>query len=338
MSEQFVNALEVEIQGSIEGLAETLEYAVLWGNDVDEKQYDGIDAAIINDGTASKSVANGGNVLDVNGVITLSDLDNMLDAVEQGRGTTSDMKVFVASPQMISKISGLQTKIQRTVQQVEFEGGFRMDTYRGVPLVPSGFVRPAATTTSPDVTATAAAGGSLADNTYYYRIASVTKYGEQFVGGEDSATTATTNNSVTLTWTADSNAKLYKIYRGTSAGAANLELLDVIAAKTYASDGSVSGNVTSYTDDGSKTPNSAYKPLDDTSGHEEVIFLVNLDGRRGARLVGNLSPLGERLDTFVSYVPLATTRSSFDYMIETFHALVVPHPTLHAIARRARTA
>lgn len=339
MSEQFVNALATEIEGSVEGLAELMEYAVLWGNDTDTKQYDGIEAFIINDSTAQKTIGNGGNVNDVNGVITLSDLDDMLDAVETGRGTTNDNKVIIASPQMISKITGLQTKIQRTVQQIEFEGGFRMATYRGIPMVPSGFVRPAGTTTSPDVTATAAAGGSLADDTYYYRIASVTRYGEQLVGGEDSATTATTNNSVALSWTADSNAVLYKIYRGTTAGADNLELLDVIAAKSYDSAGTVSGNVTSYTDDGTKTPVSSVKPLDPVSSVvEETLFVVNLDPRRGAHLVGNMSPLGERLDTFVSYVPLAVTRSSFDYMIESFHALVVPQPTLHAVARRVRVA
>ena len=137
----------------------------------------------------------------------------MIDVVETYRGTNRDPKVFIASQQMISKLSGLQTKIQRTVQQVEFEAGFRLDTYRGIPMLPSGFVRPATTTTSPTVTATAAAGGSLADDEYFYRIASVTMYGEQIIGAENSATTATTNNTVALTWTADTNAKLYKIGR-----------------------------------------------------------------------------------------------------------------------------
>lgn len=333
MTEEFVNALETEVIGSMESFADLFEFGVMYGNDVDAYQFSGLDTYIAEDTTAQKSVDLGGNVVDVNAVLTLDDMDAMLDAVEKYRGTEQDRKVFIASPQMISKISGLQTKINREVQMIEFEGGFRMATYRGVPLLPSSFVRPAATTTSPTVTATAAAGGSLADDEYFYVISSVTNYGEQIAGVEDSATTATTNNSVTLTWTADANAKLYKIYRGLSTGV--WTLLDTIAAKTYDGEGTVSANVATYTDDGSKTPVSAIVPLE--SG-EENIFLANLDVRRGASVLGNISPLGTPQENFLSYIPLATTRSSYDYMIESFMAVKLPYAHLHAVARRVRTA
>lgn len=331
VSERFINALESEIVGSMEGLADLFEMMILWGNDADQYQFNGLDTYIAEDAVAGRSIASGGSILDINAVLTLSHLDSMIDAAEQHRGTQDDTKVFIASQQMISLISGLQTKIQRQVQTVEFEGGFRMETYRGIPLVPSSFVRPAGTTTSPTPSGTATAGGTLANDEYFYAISSVTMYGEQLVGVEESTTTASTNNSVTLTWTADANARLYKIWRGTATG--ELYLLCVIAAKTYAADGSVSGNVTSFIDNGSYTVNTAIRPLE---AGEECIFLANLDPQRGAALIGALSPLGDAVDNFVTFTQLAITRSTFDYMIESFTALKVPYPQLHAVARRVR--
>lgn len=330
MSEKFINALRTEIDGSVEGLADLIEYSLLWGDTADTYQFNGIDKFIRGDSTA---LAN--NVFDLNSVVTLTDLDNMLDATEAFRGTNRDPKMFIASQQMISKITGLQTKIQRTVQEVDFEGGFRMATYRGVPLVPSNFVRPAGTTTSPSLTgnATATAGGSLADGAKYYRLASVTMYGEQLIGAEGTATTATTNNSVTLTWTADPAARLYRVYRGTTTGADNLTLIATIPAKTYAADGSVSGNKTSFIDDGSYTATTQYVPL---SAGEECVFLVNGNPERGSKIVGALSPIGEKVDSYITFTDLARVKSTFDYMIESFMALQVPYPSLHAVARRVR--
>jgi hypothetical protein len=328
MSEKFIDALRSEIDGSVEGLADLIEFSLLWGDSSDAYQFSGIDTFIRNDSTARAN-----NVFDLNAVISLTDLDNMLDATEGFRGLERDPKMFIASKQMISKITGLQTKIQRTVQEIEFEGGFRMATYRGVPLVPSSFVRPLVTTTSPAVTATASAGGTLADDEWFYRIASVTMYGEQLIGAEDSATTATTNNSVTLTWTADANARLYKIYRGTVTGADNLDLIATIAAKSYDSAGTLSTNIATFIDNGSYTALSEYVPQ---SAGEESIFLINGNPNRGSQIVGSMSPIGDPLDTFITFTELARVKSTFDYMIESFMALKVPTPSVHAVARRAR--
>lgn len=333
MSERFINALESEIVGSMEGLADLFEYSMLWGNKNDAYQFDGLDTFIANDAQAGQLISAGGNILSPDNVVTLTHLDDMIDAATGFRGVGGDPKAFIMSRQMISKITGLQTKIQRSVQQIEFEGGFRMATYRDVPLVPSDFVRPRATTTSPTVTATAAAGGTMVDGTYHYGISSVTMFGEQLVGATDSATTATSNNSVALTWTADPAARLYKVWRGSSA--TTMKLLTVIPAKTYDSAGAVNGTVAAYTDTGAATVNTAIDPL--TTGHESI-FLANFNPDRGAALVGNLSPLGERTDNFVSYVPLATRKSAFEYMIESFAALKVPHARLHAVARRVKLA
>lgn len=335
MSDRFVDALSAELSGSMEAMAQAIEWAMMYGNDVDAYQFNGIDTYISENATAKKLISQGGSILNVDAALALTDLDAMIDNVSSYRGTAGDPMVFLASPQMISRVSGLQTKMSRESQMVEFEGGFRMRTYRGIPLYPTSMTRPLATTTSPTVTATAAAGGSLADATYYYAISSVTEAGEQLHGVIDDATTATTNNKVNLTWTADANAKLYKIFRGTTTGADNLGLLAVIAAKTYNADGSVNTNVAAWSDDGSLTPNTAIQPL---ATGEETVWLLNLSPERGVKMLGKISQIGEPINQWMTYLPLAPRKSAFEYMIETFMAQQVPYPYLHAIARRAKTA
>lgn len=336
-SARFTNALAQEIDGSIEGITQLIEWSLMYGNKNDAYQFDGLEAQMLADATARKSVNSGGNILDVDGVIALSHLDAMIDAVRKYRQTQRDRIAFMASTGMISKISGLQTRVSRTVNQVEFEGGFRMTTYRDVPIIPTSYLTPESTTTSPAVTATIAAGGSLPAATYHYRIASVTDLGEQLAGASDDATSATTNNTADLTWTADPNALLYKIYRGSSATADDMSLIAVIAAKTYAADGSVNGMVASWSDTGTATAITSMKPL---SSGEETLTLVNLDqaSERGLSVVGMMSPLGDPVDTFVSFFPLATRKSAYEYVLEAFMAAIVTQPTTHVIARRAKLA
>ena len=335
VSERFVNALQAELIGSLEGLAEMVEWSVIFGNDIDTYQINGLATQMEEDSTAKTALASGGNILNVDGVVTLTHLDNMIDRVNSYRAAQRDARAFLMSNEMISKVSGLQTRVARNVDSVEFPGGLRFSSYRGVPLLPASYATPAVTTTSPAATATKGAGGSLADDEYFYVIASVTDAGEQLHGTENSATTETTNNKVVLTWTADANAKLYKIYRALTTGTDNHGLLATVAAKTYASDGAISTNVATWTDDGTYTPNTNVKPL--TTG-EQSIFLVDLDAQRGLQSVGMMSPLGERTETFFNYIPLATRKSAFEYMIEGFMAALVPYPQLHAMARRVKLA
>lgn len=333
MSQRFINALEAELIGSVEAMANLIEYGLMYGNDVDSYQFNGLDTYIAEDSTAQKSINNGGNILNVDGAGSLAHLDAMIDQVETYRGTMNDQKIFIMTPQMISYVTGLQTRINREVQTVEFEGGFRMSTYRDIPLYPSGFLRPLATTTSPTVTATAAAGGSLVDDEWFYGISSVTSYGEQLMGTTDSATTATTNNSVDLTWTADPDANLYKIWRGTADGADNMQLLTVIAAKTYNSDGEVTGSVEAWSDEGTLTPVAAIEPL---ATGEESVFLTNISEVNGLKMLGKINVMGESMNNWLTYIPLAPRKSALEYLVESFMSVQCAYPTLHAVARRIK--
>lgn len=332
----FTDVLVDEIESATDGFKNLLEFLTVWGmaddNDFagDAYQYSGIYAWLLEDAAAD-------NVFDIDGTVTLSDLDDMLDQVQSYRNLGDIQWLFLMSNQMKSKVSALQTLIRRSAPMVEFAGGFRMETYRDIPVLPTSFTRPTDTALALTSATETGAGGTigLGDGVYRYKIASITLFGEQDSGAMQSATvTAATHDSVALVWTADTSAKLYAIYRteaGEADADANYDLIDIIAAKTYDGSGNVSGNVGTYSDDGTQTPITNVHPQ--ASG-DESIFLVGLDRNQGvARPV--LSPeLGEPLDELVRYVPLVENTDSVQFRLKSYQTLQVPWGQLQAVARR----
>jgi hypothetical protein len=279
-------------------------------------------------------------MIDASGTtVTLLHLDTMLDNTKNlYQNLRNDPYVFIMSPGMISKISGLETRIQRDVQTIEYEGGFVFATYKGVPLVPSGFVKPAATSTSPSDLAAAADGtatGKLADDTYYYSIASITKYGEQLAGTECNVVLngGGTTQNVDLTWTADSSAMLYAIYRGLTTGFDNLELIDIIPAMTYTNGIGVS-DIAIYDDLTALLP--TYTKVNPMTTPEETIFLLNLSVENGvSRPV--LSPtLGDPIADLIHYIPIPVSDDTHAFRLKSYHALQVPWGTSCAVTRRVK--
>lgn len=334
MSERFVNALSESIETAVLGYANAAEFGFLFGNmNADGRQMHGIISQILDDATAKTAYTSGGNVYDINAALTLTHLDNILDRTAAYRGSSNDARVIIASREMISRISALQTRVTRESPRVEYEGGFVMETYRGVPLLPSDLLVPKATSTSPSLTATPVAGGTLADATRYYAISSVTLAGEQKPSALVSGATATTNNTIRLTWTADANAKLYYIWRAASNSIDAAGLLAVIPALTYDGNGNVTGAVAQWDDTGANTVNAAVLPLN----VGEQLFVINTSmNERGVKIMGAVSPLGDPIDDYVTFTPLATINAAFRFMIEGFMGVKVPYPTLNGILRRAK--
>ena len=339
-SRSFTDVMVDEIESATEGLADLFEYSTVWGfgddlpHSGDAYQYSGIYAWALEDGNTD-------SILDLDGTVTLTAMDSVMDATMHAYRNVRDMQwLWLMSPQMNSKVTGLQTLIRRAVPTLTFEGGFEMETYRGVPILKTGFTRPAGTTTSPAVTAAVAGTGggfALGDGLYRYKIASITLYGEQVAGTADSDTVTTaTHDTVDLTWTADANAKLYAIYR-TLAGEAdaddNYDLIDVIAAKTYNADGSVNTSVAAYSDTG-LTGDSNVHPL--ASG-DEHIFLVGLGQRQGVSRPVLVPEIGEPMDALVNYVPLTETTDSLQFRLKSYHTLQVPWGQLQGMIRRVST-
>jgi hypothetical protein len=333
----FADSLAEEVESALQGLKNLFEYSTVWGagNDIftgDAYQYSGVYPWLLNDGSLV-------NIVDADGTITLEDLDAALDATKEAYGEfRNDPYVFLASGGMISKISGLQSKINRDVQMVEFEGGFRMATYREIPIVNSGYLKPLATTTSPAVTAAAGGDGTgnLTDDEYFYQVASITINGEQIAGTEDSVTLSGggSDQNVDLSWTADSTALLYAIYRGLTTGTDNLELIDIIAAKTYDSTGAVDGSVEAYDDTTALTP--TYSSVHPMAAAEETLFLVNLSTRNGlARPILNPT-LGDPVNELVRFAPIPVSSDSYAFRLKSYHAVQVPWGQSCAVIRRAK--
>lgn len=331
MDEAFVDAFAAELEGSLEGMANVMEYGVLWGasNDLagltgDAYQFSGIIPML------AKNAPN--NFISAGGAkVSLDYLDQAIAAVSKYRGVGADPKMWFMGVRMKQVVDGLQTRVQIPLTSVELaDGKISMGAYSGAPIYETDFVVPEDATTSPTVTATKAAGGALADATYTYKIASITLYGEQVAGTASAGiTTETTNNSVDLTWTADANAKSYMIFRKTGAG--EYGLLDVIPALTYDGNGTVNGVVETYSDEGAKTPIAKVIPL---ATGEQNIVLVNRNPRRGIALLGKIDDMGRPLDRLVSFIELARTKDSYDFFLKNYSSLKMVHPNVAAAVIR----
>lgn len=95
-----------------------------------------------------------------------------------------------------------------------------------------------------------AAGGALTAGTYKYYLTTLNANGESTVGTEVTVTTASTNLTAHLTWTAVTGATGYKVYRTAAGGASNTELLVTTL-----------GLVTTYDDTAVGSPSGAFPTL-----------------------------------------------------------------------------
>jgi len=139
------------------------------------------------------------------------------------------------------------------------------------------------------------------------------------------------NKTANLTWTADANAKLYMIWRKKDSGA--YQLLDIINALTYDGAGKVNGTRASYSDAGAKTP-VAVKPL--LAGEEQIVF-INTNPDRGVSIMGLVDDMGRPVENIASYVELARTKDSYDYMLKSYLTLKLVYPNLIGTLRHIKT-
>jgi len=331
---KFIDALAEELTGSLEGMSNLLEFGTLFGtsNDIgftgDAYQFTGILPLVYKYAPS--------NVIDAGGdKIALADLDNALAKVQgAGRQVRNDPKLWMMGLQMKQVVDGLQTKVSLPLATATLaDGKIEMDAYGKAPIYETDYLVPASTTTSPAVTAAQGDNtGNLSAGTYTYIISSVTAYGEQVGGTASSGIVAdASHKNIDLTWTADSNAKSYMIFRKEGSGAYGL--LDIIAAKTYDADGAVNGSVESYEDAGAKTPITGVKPL---ATGEQVITLLDINPARGAAFVGLVDDMGSRTDGLVSYVELARVKDTYDYMLKSYVTLRMIYRNLSAVIRHAK--
>jgi len=333
-----LDALALEIDLSLQGLSDIIEWSTLYGTADDQGftgdpyMYSGILASIYNN-VASTNVIDGGG-----DKITLAELDALIDAIDY-RGTDGDPKFFIMAGNMKQVVDGLQTQVQMNIESAElFDGKVTMGTYDGLPIFKTNMVKPATGATG--VTDLAAAEGSDvssgATNTEYgYRVSSITFEGEQ-VAVAEATVTPTADYDVDLTWTADPDAYAYMIWREPATGGGHV-LRDIIPAFTYDAAGTVNGSVESY-NDADFSAGSVNENIQCLEAGEQIIILANASNRNGASYLGLVDSMGQQIESMVSYVPLARTKDSYDFMLKSYLCMKVVNPLLFAVLRHVKTA
>lgn len=326
-AEKNYDAQVVELENHLQAFGNDMATYLLYGNaGADVYTFSGLDFF-----TATYRVNEvSGGVVPTN----LTSLDYMIDSSNRRKGQPH-RRCFIMSPELLTKYSQLYTQVRdnreaiRGTKVIEIDGGWRLQTYRDIPILESSQTRPQGQMGAV-VAAHAGAGATIPDDQRFFQVAPVTWDGEQIASTEVSDTSVN-SDTVTLTWTAYTGALFYKIY---ASGASGTEtLVAIISAFTYDGSGTITASVTSYTWTGIEplTPITASVPthmqsdvpLNYTGGvPPEVVFFWDLDPYQGMGKVPYTSKGGNRLNGFAEVIPLAKLDDHDDFLIKAYPALV----------------
>lgn len=351
-SKNFIDAAAVEMENHIQSHVYDMVTEIMYGNDnADAYQWPGLDSFIA---TNRVNQAYGGAV-----PTDLSFLDDMIDRnlVRQG---ASHRKAFLMSPYMLSKVSRLLTHVRLNqglsaggLSVVDIPGGWRLQSYRDIPIVQSTQCRPIAQmgTITPS---TSSSGGTIAAATYYFHVAYVDWNGESLAATEVSQVTSGSTSTITLTWTAVTGAFLYKIYA--SAATTTEKLVLILPAKLYTADGTPADAVTSVTI--TTTPTSRNPTISAINGTAvagtatgggivpaitasvsagqandvpltgslasppEIVALWDLDEIQGLGKFAYTNSAGSKFNGLVTVEPLAKTDDNLPFMVKTYGTMI----------------
>lgn len=340
-SKKYIDASTAEMENHLQAHVYDIINAIKFGNAGSNKYaFDGLDKLIK---TNRVNEARGGTV-----PTDLAFLDDMIDANIRKNGAGHN-KVLMMSPEMQSLVSRLLTNVRLmqgnagTLGHVEINGGWRLATYRDIPILPvadmGGNTVKVGTVTA-DVTGT----GSVPAGNYFVQVSAITLDGETLASEEVEAK-ATASSSIKLEWGAVENASYYKIYCGKTAGSE--KLVAVVPACTYDGTGTYVSDVTGVeitTDPTVKNPtlklvatgsfvdpaitNSVTDamandyPLVATGGvAPETVMLWDLDKYQGLGKVPYTNAGGDKFGGLVTMTPLAITDDNIPFMVKSYLAL-----------------
>jgi hypothetical protein len=221
-----VDLRATEINGAIQGYYWDVETFMGWGNAAStlngaQPQFDGLDTQI-----QQFSAGGSQNVIDYAGrSLSLATLDELMVMVSSNSAqpVQGASWMYVMSVSAEARIAQL-LEAQQRFNDVEVAAGLIVATYKRVPLVPSSFLSTLGYAVGTVTAATSTTGGSLAANTYYYKISAVVaRQGEILPSPEVSQATTGSTSTVTLSFTPPTGqdglgTQLYKVWRGTAAG------------------------------------------------------------------------------------------------------------------------
>jgi hypothetical protein len=346
-SKSYIDAAAAEMENHLQSHAYDIITALLWGHAKANKySVDGLDALVE---TNRSNNAIGGEVPQ-----SLSFLDDMIDQNIEKQGS-AHAKCFLMSPKMQSAVSRLLTNVR--LQQgsagtatVEISGGWRLETYRNIPILPVSSIGSG----KRKMGAITAANGA----TNYFRVAVVTYDGESEASDVIQGGSA---SSAALNWAAEDGAFYYKIYAGSAE--ATLKLVAIIPAQTYDGIGTYQAEVAGVAINGNPTlPNQPLTlvapagvtaisaptitdklaqdaPFVATGGSvPEAVALWDLDKYQGLGKVPYTNQGGDRFNGLVTIEPLAKTDDFVSFLIRTYFALCPSWEATSVISRGWRTA
>jgi hypothetical protein len=237
-SKNYVDAASVEMENHVQAHVYDMVTEIMYGNDnADALMWPGLDTFIA---TNRQNEVRGGVVPG-----DLSFLDNMIDANIQRQGA-SHRRVFIMSPQMLSKVSRLLTNVRLNqglssggMSEIDIPGGWRLQAYRDIPIIQSTQCRPVGSMGTLTTSFTANAG-TVPAKYYAFQVSYVDWNGESLASAESVIQATDGTHCVKVAFTAIAGAFLYKVYCSNSAssGAQNAEKLTcIIPAQLYDSNG-----------------------------------------------------------------------------------------------------
>lgn len=328
------DVIAYEIENQSTALAYDLGYAIWHGNTLaNQYEFNGVVTAAVTNRTQF-----GGGV-----PTNLTFLDNLYDQSARRIGNYHK-KAWLMSSEMLSLTGRLVRDVTRTeLHTKELDGGFTLFYYRGIPIVTSAMAGGAGAGVMQTVTPTATgAGGGITAATYYFRVSKVTWNGESGAYTEVSQVVVAQDN-VILTWAADENAQKYRIYCSTGTGTTTL--VREISGYTYDGNGSITGNVTSYTF-ASVDPNvataevagmTADKPLIPVgSVNPETIMLWDLEEAQGSGRMTYSHKGGTMYDSLIAYKPVSSDDDFEQFLVKGYMNLRHALEATSAINREVR--
>lgn len=362
-SKGYIDAAAAEMENHLQSHVYDVNTYNIWGSaGANAYAWDGLDSIVINDSKNRILEAAGGAVPS-----NLKFLDDMIDRNLRKQGT-SHKKAFLMSPEMQSLVSRLLTnvRLEQDVGVTEIKGGWRLMTYRGIPIVPTASVSPGGTMGT--VTCTAAnSGGSITNAAGFFRVAYVDWNGESEASAEATDTIsggAGNAGKFTLGWTAVDGALFYKVYAAATTGAE--KLVAVLPAATYLADGSPADTVNGCVITAGYTARNPTLTLTSTGGLgvltgptasvptavmgldvplvstggviPETVVLWDLDKYQGLGKFAYTNQGGSRFNGLVTMEMLARTDDNIPFLIKSYGGLVPSFDLTTVIHRGLRVA
>lgn len=359
----YTDSTVAEIESLLQAFGFDLRTYMLHGNaDADAYSFDGIDKFI-----ASKRV-------DVDAAVGSTSLELLDDVIDQNHrlGGKTHKRAFLMSPEMNSAISRQWTVVRDTRDAAAeatmdrmINGGYRLETYRGIPIIETSGTSPVSVGRGSAVTISQTGTGPIPQGKYRFKVSAVTWDGEQacFAEGDLNESAAGyievavgTALSLTLGWTAVPDALYYKIYVDTNTAGttsadgsdAVYQLRQVVSAFTYDGDGSPTGfneeqvfisNPKVLVHASVPTHMQTDLPLEWNAGSpDEEVFLWDLDPIQGLGKGKYTNQGGDRFKGLITQKKIFETDDYIPILFKSYAALIPSFEKTSSVLRRIRTA